>query len=169
MSLGLRDVRVACFDWGGTLMSEDGPADVPMALWPRVRVLPGAREALSALHGRVPVAIATNATASRRPMVERALERGGLARFVDAVFAFTELGVRKDDARFWDAVAARFGCPVARLAMVGDALEADAVAPRRFGVQAVWLAPEGPLPAAAAGVPRVASLLAFAETVRGAL
>jgi hypothetical protein len=25
-------MRAVCFDWGGTLMAEDGPPDLPMAL-----------------------------------------------------------------------------------------------------------------------------------------
>ncbi|MEO7743381.1 MAG: hypothetical protein ABIR98_10620 [Usitatibacter sp.] len=33
----------ALFDWGGTLMSEEGPLDLPMALWPEVRTSSGAR------------------------------------------------------------------------------------------------------------------------------
>jgi FMN phosphatase YigB (HAD superfamily) len=164
----LRGVRLVCVDWGGTLMSEDGPADLPMALWPEVRALPGAHAFLAGLHGRVPLAVATNATVSSRAHVERALDRAGLARFVGAVHAFTELGVRKDRPAFWDAVARRSGCAVEEIAMVGDSLEQDARAPRRFGVQAVWLDPEGRGPTPD-GVPRVASLAAFADAVRAAL
>src|SRR5438067_129959 len=45
-------LRWVLFDWGDTLMSEDGPADLPMALWPEVRVLDGAAETLAALAAR---------------------------------------------------------------------------------------------------------------------
>ena len=30
-------IRAVCFDWGGTLMSEAGPEDIPMCDWPEVR------------------------------------------------------------------------------------------------------------------------------------
>ena len=63
------------FDWGDTLMSEDGPADTPMALWPEVRVIDGAAAVLAALAPRYRIAVATNATVSDRTSIRRALAR----------------------------------------------------------------------------------------------
>ena len=60
----LRAIRAVCFDWGGTLMSERGPEDIPMGLWPEVEVVEGAAKALEVLHGKLPLAIATNASVS---------------------------------------------------------------------------------------------------------
>lgn len=163
-------VRLACFDWGGTLMAETGgPADQPMARWPTLQVLPGAREALQALHGRVPVALCTNATVSRRADIEAALRRVDLWRHIGPVFCFTELGLRKDRRGFWQAVAHSHGLGLAELAMVGDSLAQDAVAPRRFGVQGVWLrTPGGGIGAPPAGVPVVDDLRRFADAVLAA-
>lgn len=163
----LHDVRAVCFDWGGTLMSEDGPPDVPMALWPHVQALDGAADALRLLAGRLPLAIATNAAVSDRPMIERALSRVGLGRCIDQVFCFTELGCRKDQPAFWAAVAATLGCPAGRIAMVGDSLEQDARGPRACGVQGVWLRPGAAAPVEA-GVPCVADLRRFAQWVLAA-
>jgi hypothetical protein len=42
-------LRFVLFDWGDTLMSEDGPLDIPMADWPEVRAIDGAGEVLSLL------------------------------------------------------------------------------------------------------------------------
>ena len=52
-------VRAICFDWGGTLMSEDGPQDIPMCDWQYVDRIPGALEAVSALYNAYPLCIAT--------------------------------------------------------------------------------------------------------------
>ncbi|BAL93986.1 putative aminoglycoside 6'-N-acetyltransferase/phosphoglycolate phosphatase [Rubrivivax gelatinosus IL144] len=161
----LHEVQAVCFDWGGTLMSEQGPADTPMGLWPQVQALPGAAEALALLAGRLPLAIATNATVSRRPMIELALRRVGLGRHFADVFCFTELGHRKNEPEFWDAVERRLGVPRERIAMVGDSLEHDVRAPRRFGVQAVWLNPAGAAATDGDEVPAVADLPAFARWV----
>lgn len=188
-----------CLDWGGTLMDETcGPPDVPMALWPQVRVLAGAAEALARLHGRVPLAIATNANVSRRDMIERALARAGLARYFDggAIFFAADLGCRKDEPAFWQAVQRGLGVPLAQVAMVVDSLVQDVLAPRRWGVQAVWLRPAvgriradppddsdhaggldggqvgggaDPLPPEAAGVQTVSDLRAFADWVLAAV
>lgn len=162
----LHEVQAVCFDWGGTLMSEQGPEDTPMGLWPQVQALAGAAEALALLAGRLPLAIATNATVSRRPMIELALRRVGLGRHFADVFCFTELGHRKNEPEFWEAVERRLGVPRSRIAMVGDSLEHDVRAPRRFGVQAVWLNPAGAAPSDGDDdVPVVADLPAFARWV----
>ena len=161
----LREIRAVCFDWGGTLMSERGPEDIPMARWPEVEVIAGAREALDLLHGRLPLAIATNASVSRKPMIELALQRAGLAGYFEHIFCLTELGFRKDQLEFWRAVERGFGVPRTHIAMVGDSHEQDAAAPRRFGVQGVWFNPGGAAGCDAAGTPVVSALPAFSAWV----
>lgn len=142
------DIRAICFDWGGTLMSEVGPQDMPMALWPEVEVFEGAAETLAALHRNYTLCIATNATMSHRPMVERALARGGLLHYFSHVFTYADLGVRKESPAFWQAVTSRLGLEPLQLAMVGDTLEPDVFAPMAFGAFAVWFNEGGrkPLP-----------------------
>jgi FMN phosphatase YigB (HAD superfamily) len=127
------------FDWGGTLMSEDGPADTPMALWHEVRAVDGAAAVLAALAPRHRIAVASNAANSDRASIRHALARVGLDGFVAEIFCFRDLGLKKGDARFWDAVAARLAVPRAQLLMVGDDLDNDVLAPRRAGIASVWL------------------------------
>ncbi|MFL6691859.1 MAG: HAD family hydrolase [Ramlibacter sp.] len=156
-------IAAACFDWGGTLMSEAGPGDLPMGAWPEVRAIAGAREALSALHGRLPLCIATNASVSNTGQIEQALGRVGLDGFFSHIFCFSDLGRRKDDPAFWDAVSARLGVPLTSVAMVGDSLEQDVLAPARFGVQSVWFDTSGTR--VPAGVPSVTDLREFSHLV----
>ncbi|WP_434044097.1 MULTISPECIES: HAD family hydrolase [Sorangium] len=164
----LSDVRAVCFDWGGTLMSEDGPDDLPMGLWPTVQAIPGAAECLTSLEGHVPLCIATNASVSRKPMIEVALGRVGLARFFREIFCYAELGYKKNQPEFWQAVAAQLGFPLHRIAMIGDSLEHDCVAPRSFGVQAVWFNEDGKRRAPDVAVPVVTRLEQFASRVKNA-
>lgn len=161
-------IRAVCFDWGGTLMSEAGPEEFPMSEWPEVSAMPGARECLEALHGVAPLCVATNATVSRRPMIERALERVGLRAYFADIFCYTELGYRKSEPAFWRVVESTLQVPLAHIAMVGDSLEHDVLAPRKFGVQTVWFNGSGAHTPADAGVTEVRSLIEFAELVRGA-
>lgn len=142
-------------------MSEAGPVDLPMGTWPEVRAIRGAREALSLLHGRMPLCIATNASVSTTALIERALGRVGLADFFSHVFCYSDLGCRKDDPAFWDAVSARLGVPLTAIAMVGDSLEQDVLAPARFGVQSAWFDATGA--GAPANVPTVTDLRDFAR------
>ncbi|WP_427912706.1 HAD family hydrolase [Ramlibacter sp. MMS24-I3-19] len=160
-------IRAVCFDWGGTLMSEAGPADMPMGVWPEVRAMTGARDALAMLHGHVPLCIATNASVSDTSQIERALARVGLGQFFSHVFCYTELGCRKDQPAFWRAVSERLDVPATSIAMVGDSLDQDMRGPARFGVQSVWFSATAAL--GERDVPRVAQLPEFARLVLQAL
>lgn len=148
--------RWVLFDWGGTLMSEEGPLDLPMALWPEVAAVEGAHETLATLARRYRIGVATNASVSRRNMIEIALGRVGLRDYVSDIFCYTEIGARKASDEFWRAALERLGVEAEDVAMVGDSLEQDVAAPRSFGIFAVWFNPLGqPVPP---GVPAVARL-----------
>jgi aminoglycoside 6'-N-acetyltransferase I len=163
-----RIIRAICFDWGGTLMSEDGPADLPMSQWEHVERLPGALEAVRALHRNYPLCIATNAAVSRPPMIERALDRVGLREYFTHIFCCTELGHRKESPEFWLAVAKALGIAPGHLAMVGDTLEPDVLVPRRLGIHAVWLKPAALASGPSADMPAVASLGEFVRLIERA-
>lgn len=152
------DIRAICFDWGGTLMSEVGPSDIPMALWPDIRVIDGAGDTLAALHENFTLCIATNATMSHRPMVERALARGGLLPYFSHIFTDTDLGVRKESPAFWQAATSRLGVNPYELAMVGDTLEPDVLAPMAFGAFAVWFNERGSRQLSKRDIPTVSRL-----------
>jgi putative hydrolase of the HAD superfamily len=126
-------------DWGDTLMSEDGPVDIPMADWPTVRTMDGALEVITALGRSYRLAIATNATVSSRADIVRALARVGLTQFVSEIFCYTELGHKKDEPEFWQIVLARLGARSDEVVMVGDSLEQDVLSPCRAGLPAIWL------------------------------
>ena len=161
----LTDVRAVCFDWGGTLMSEDGPESISMGLWPEVAVIPGAAECLAALAGKLPLAVATNASVSTRPLIERALSRVALDHYFTDIFCYTELGFRKGHAEFWSTVSERLGVRAEHIAMVGDSYEQDAALPRKFGIQGVWFN-RSRAPAGEHGlVPEVAHLSQFSAWV----
>jgi len=152
-------LRFVCLDWGGTLMSEDGPVDIAMAHWPQVVATDGAQAMMEELARRYTLCIATNASVSRRADIELALKRAGLLRHVSDIFCYTEIGARKDSARFWQVVCAALDARPAELAMLGDSLEQDVLAPRRHGVRSIWFNPHGAaLPEGVAPVPTVRRL-----------
>jgi FMN phosphatase YigB (HAD superfamily) len=158
-------VRAVCFDWGGTLMIDDGPSGVPMVQWPEVSAVAGARECLAALYGRLPLCVATNAGQSDRGMIEMALERVDLLRFIGEIFCFTEIGCSKDSPEFWREVTARLAVAPAEIVMIGDSLEHDVQAPRRAGIQAVRFTPGRGEPDGQATEHGVADLREFARLV----
>jgi len=162
-------IGAVCFDWGGTLMVDDGPEDLCMCDWPRVAAVPGARECNATLHGRVPLCVATNAGASDRPSIERALDRVNLLPFISHVFCQKEIGIRKNDPAFWLAVGQRLDLPLDRIVMTGDSLEHDVDTPLRLSLQAVWFNERGGHPEPSTPVPTVTDLEDFARLVLSAV
>jgi FMN phosphatase YigB (HAD superfamily) len=158
--------RNVLFDWGGTLMSEEGPLEIAMGLWPEVRAIDGAHETLAALATSHRLGIATNATVSKRDMIERALARVSLLPFITDIFCFTEMGVRKDSPEFWSRVVSNLGVPAERIAMVGDTLEQDVIAPRNAGVYAVWFNDCGRRAVQPPGIPVITRLPDLVPLVR---
>jgi len=125
------------FDWGDTLMRTlDYPG--PMCTWPQVDVVPGAVALLSSLHGKVGIALATNAADSQEEEIRQALVRGGLSPFVDRIFCFRSVGLRKASPPFFTHIATQLEVPVSRLVMVGDDFEQDVTAAGTAGIKAVW-------------------------------
>ena len=152
------DARWVLFDWGGTLMSEEGPLDIPMALWPEVHAIDGAHEALATLARRYRIGVATNASVSRRNMIEMALGRVGLRDWVSDVFCYSDIGARKDEDGFWRAVLERAGVEASHIVMVGDSLEQDVLAPRSFGIASIWFNEAGRQPPDPRGAPVIERL-----------
>ena len=156
-------IRAVCFDWGGTLMVDDGPTGVPMNRWPEVAAVPGARACLAALYGRVPLCIATNAAQSDRGMIESALARVDLMPFISRVYCYRDIGFGKDRPEFWHAVAEGLDLPPSEIVMIGDSIEQDVRSARREGLQTVWFNTQVDDPEGEAARPAVTGLGEFAE------
>ncbi len=125
------------FDWGDTLMRTfDYPG--PMASWPRVEALPGALEMLGALHGRVGIALATNAADSEEHEIRAALAMVGLDPFVERIFCFRSVGHKKASPPFFAHVRAELELSAQGLVMVGDDFEQDVLAAKAAGIRSIW-------------------------------
>jgi HAD superfamily hydrolase (TIGR01509 family) len=118
---------------------ESVPPDVPAAL-----------ETFRQLGLRMVVASNANG------VVHRALERGGLTRYFEAVCDSCIEGVEKPDPRFFAIVVGRAGGRPATTLHVGDLYYVDVAGARAAGLHAVLLDPHDLYPGA--DVARVASL-----------
>jgi HAD superfamily hydrolase (TIGR01509 family) len=135
-------IEVVLIDWGDTLMADlPGNADLPMADWPRVEMMPHAAEAVARVKERWPVYVATNTDLSDAPLVLAALERVGLADLVDGVFASLDIGAAKPEEAFFDAVLDTLGLLPNQAVMAGDTYENDVAGPKRVGLWTVWYNP----------------------------
>ncbi|HAZ27218.1 TPA: hypothetical protein DCY67_01185 [Candidatus Acetothermia bacterium] len=138
-----RPIRAVLFDWGGTLMREVGGLDGPIAEWPPIEAIPGAKETLRALHDHYALAVATNARLSDESHVRKALARAELDRYFALVVTARDLGVAKPDPAFFRSALDRLGFAPGEAVMIGDSYEVDIVGAKAAGLRAIWFNPAG--------------------------
>jgi putative hydrolase of the HAD superfamily len=126
------------FDWGDTLMRVFPEYRGKMRDWPRVQEIPGARKALHALHGRIGIALATNAADSEEADIRAALERAGLGSFIKRIYCYKTVGAKKSSPEFFAQVLQDLHTPADRVVMVGDEGAEDVEGALAAGLRAVW-------------------------------
>lgn len=131
-------IKALIFDWGDTVMRDFPEYSGPMWEWPQVELIPGIREVLTALHGQVPLYLATSAKDSDAVMVARALERVGIGTYFDKIFTSRELGFTKTALGFFRELSYQLGVAPGDCLMVGNDLNKDIQPAREAGMQAVW-------------------------------
>jgi putative nucleotidyltransferase with HDIG domain len=136
-------ITTLVFDWGDTLMRVFPQFNGPMWSWPEVSAVDGAADALSGLQDHYHLVIATNAPDSRSRQVRQALARVGLDRYFKSIFTVSELGVRKPDRAFFQAVESVLRQEPGQLMMVGDSYHIDVLGAQGAGWTAAWYNPSG--------------------------
>lgn len=126
------------FDWGNTLMRVFPEFRGKMRDWPRVQEIPGARKALHSLHGRIGIALATNAADSEEEDIRQALERADLSSFIKRIYCLKTVGAKKSSPEFFAWVLKDLHTPADRIVMVGDEYGEDVEAAQAAGLRAVW-------------------------------
>jgi 2-haloacid dehalogenase len=104
-------------------------------------LLPGARQAVATLHGKVRMAILTNGLAQ----VQRArLTNSPISQYFDDLIISEEIGAAKPDPAVFEIAYQRLGKPPKeQLLMVGDSLTADIYGANQFGISSCWYNPFG--------------------------
>jgi putative hydrolase of the HAD superfamily len=101
-----------------------------------VRAYPDALAALEAL-GKMGLRLGLISVASDHDLVERVLDRTGLAPYLDPVGSSAACGRVKPDPGIFQFVLQRWGSPPERCAMVGDTLGADVAGAQAVGMRAI--------------------------------
>ncbi len=133
-------IKAILFDWGDTVMRVLG-YEGPMASWPRVEAVAGIEQALLVLRERYRLALATNAADSGCELVQAALQRVGLSQYFSVIVTARELGARKPEHEFYEAVLRQVGCRPDEAVMVGDDYQADIGGAHAAGLRTVWFNP----------------------------
>jgi putative hydrolase of the HAD superfamily len=107
----------------------------------RLRLLPGALEALARLRALAPaMALVTNG--ARHPQRAK-IVRFELEGFFDHIQVEGEFGVGKPEPEAYENVLRTLGVAAEASCMVGDNFEADVLGAQRVGIHAVWIDKRG--------------------------
>lgn len=105
------------------------------------KLMPGAREVLDALHGRVRLGLVTN---GYRQVQRPRLAAFDLARYFDAVVISGELGIAKPSPAFFATALDQLAhTDPATVLVVGDSLTSDMAGARASGMRCCWFNPAG--------------------------
>ena len=156
-------IQGIAFDWGDTLMKLYPQYSGAMSEWPEVAAVDGAVETLQRLSGRYRLFVATNAVDSNAGQINDAFKRVGLDTYFERIFTYHQLGSRKPDRAYFDALAGSVDIPAQRMLMVGDTYIDDITGPKAAGWKAIWLNPghhaaPGLLPLQDAGIAHLSDL-----------
>jgi len=107
-------------------------------------LLPGAREVLETLQGRVGMAMITNGIAK----VQRGrLAQSGIRKYFSSIIISAEVGAAKPDPRIFDHAFESIGRPdKSEVLMVGDSLSSDIMGGVGYGLDTCWINPSGAAP-----------------------
>ena len=101
--------------------------------------LPGAEEAVDALHKKYRLFLASNGTAS---VQKGRMTSDNLYRFFETVFVSQEIGHNKPAKEYFEACFARIpGFDRSKCVMVGDSLTSDILGGTNAGIKTVWVNP----------------------------
>lgn len=126
------------FDWGNTLMVDFPHAKGKMCDWNTVEAIPQAKEVLAALSQNHQIYIATSASDSVMEDVQRAFQRVDLDQYINGYFCFANVGIKKNRAEFYQAVAKILGAKEKELTMIGDIPTKDIYPAIEAGLNAIW-------------------------------
>lgn len=136
------DIHWLLLDWGNTLMRVFPNDRGPMAEWSRVDVMSGVNTALPVLRNAgFRLALISNAENSDVAQVRKALQRAGIDELIERIYLARELGSRKPEAAFFNAVLHDLACRPSQAVVVGDNLKEDILGALRVGMRAIWFRP----------------------------
>ncbi len=136
------NIKAIVFDWGDTIM-RDFALPGPMSQWDKVAWVDGAETALKALSSKYTCIIATSADHSDTVEMKAALARVGADKYFHRFYSQKELGYKKPDVRFFQAVLRLSGFSPKESLMVGNLYEKDITGAKQAGMTTVFFNESG--------------------------
>jgi nicotinate-nucleotide--dimethylbenzimidazole phosphoribosyltransferase len=126
------------FDLGNTLIAQENPGTPYESL--AVQVLPGVRELLDELNGKVKIGIVSNTKTITAADIQAKLATVGLDKYFQCIIATAEFGTHKPDPAPITAGIEELQCTADRTLYIGD-IEADKQAAESAGAYFAYAGP----------------------------
>lgn len=135
-------IKAVIFDLGNTLAWEipeyQGRGE-PMAHWPHVELMPGAKEAIEISSKHYRLCVAANSDYAVE-WTEETLKRLEIRNYFECVVNSFQLGVAKPSPQFYrELLKCLAHTHASECVMVGDDYENDVLAAKDVGLNAIWL------------------------------
>lgn len=127
------------FDWGDTLMVDFKDYSGPMAKWPEVAWINGAKEALNKLYKDYYCVIASNSGDSDKELLLKAFERVNGHHFIHKIFASRDIGYEKPNPDFYRFILNSLNITACETLMVGNDYLKDIKAAKIAGIKTIFL------------------------------
>lgn len=132
-------------DFFGTQFTQS-PSSLELEFWDAsvvTRPMPGAREALQALHRLgLPMGVVSNSSFGQH-VIRHELAKHRLDEHLKVIVASAEYVVRKPNPLLFETAAALLGVQPSTVWFVGDSFDHDVVGARAAGMHSVWYTPNG--------------------------
>ncbi len=138
MHLSAKSPLVYLFDWGDTLMRDDPTKTLPMVEWEQVAAMNGALPLLAKLRQTSRIMLATSAAASNEAQIRAALQRVGLAQYIERIYCQANVGHSKSSA-FYQFILNDLSLAPSDVLMIGDHFDNDILAANAASIPAIWL------------------------------
>jgi len=135
--------KTMVFDWGNTIMLDNGQFDGKMMGWPKAQAVDGAYQTLKILAEDYKLVLATNAEDSSIQDITKALNKVHLDSFFDQIFTYREISTKKPDPLFYKDLLNQLNQSVDKVVMIGDDYKKDIVAAKLAGWKTIWFNPFG--------------------------
>jgi FMN phosphatase YigB (HAD superfamily) len=136
------NLKAIVFDWGDTIM-RDFSLPGPMSQWEKVEWVDGAERSLAVLTMHYTCIIATSADHSDTGQMKFALSRVGADKYFDLFYSQKELGHKKPDVRFFEAVLRLSGFSPEETIMVGNLYDKDIEGAKKAGMTTIFFNEKG--------------------------
>ncbi len=131
-------ITTLIFDWGNTIMVDDGRFTGKMMDWPEIRTIEGAEDTLNLLSKDYQIVLATNAEDSTYEDIRVVLKSKNLDNYFSHIFTTKELRTKKPNPHFFFRITKKLNLSNENVVVIGDDYKKDILSAKLAGLSTIW-------------------------------